>query len=130
MKSASKKNVEFKVSTGPVNGFIQRSLERARKLDRGEKLLPETTMTFEDPADLMRALSVERVRVIHAVRVRPTPLSDLAKILNRDRAAVNRDVNVLESLGLVRIHEESNPGHGRRKVVEPLAAKYQLVVTI
>ena len=99
MKSVAKKIGRVKVTTGPVEGFIRRSLERARKLDRREKLLPEITMTFEDPANLMRALSVERVRVIRAVRSKPTPLSDLAVLLKRDRTAVKGDVNVLESLG-------------------------------
>jgi hypothetical protein len=27
-------------------------------------------------------------------------------------------------------HEEINPGHGRKRVIEPRAAKYQLVATI
>ena len=38
-----------------------RSLGRARKLDHGDGLAPEITMTFEDPADLVRVLSAERV---------------------------------------------------------------------
>jgi predicted transcriptional regulator len=118
------------VSSGPVEAFIGRSLERARRLDRGEKLAPEITMTFEDPADLVRVLSAERVRVIHALRQKPAPVSELAATLRRDRKAVKRDVTLLESFGLVSAREEINPGHGRRRIIEPLAAKYQLVATI
>ena len=129
MKSV-KKNVKVKVTAGTVEAFIERSLERARKLDRGEKLPSEIRMTFEDSADLMRALSAQRVRVIRAVRDKPAPVSDLAMVLKRDRTAVRRDVSLLESLGLVKTREELNPGHGRRKVVEPLASKYQLMATI
>jgi hypothetical protein len=56
--------------------------------------------------------------------------SELAATLRRDRKAVKRDVTLLESFGLVNAREEINPGHGRKRVIEPRAAKYQLVATI
>ena len=87
-------------------------------------------MTFEDPSDLVRVLSAERVRVLRTVRAKPAPVSELAATLGRDRKAVRRDVSLLQSFGLVNTREEDNPGHGRRKVVEPRAARYQLVATI
>ena len=118
------------VSSGTVEAFVGRSLERARKMDRGEKLPSEISMTFEDPADLVRVLSAERVRVIHAVREKPASVSELAVTLRRDRKAVKRDVSLLESFGLVSGREEINPGHGRRRIIEARAAKYQLVATI
>ena len=131
MKTIAKDtNAALRVATEPVQEFIGRSIGRARKLDRGEKLPSEIRLTFEDPADLIRVLSMQRVRVIHAVRIKPTGLSELAIALNRDRKAVSRDVSVLESLGLLKTREESNPGHGVRRIVEPLARKYQLVATI
>ena len=129
-KATKKSTPRVTVSSGSVDTFIARSLGRARKLDRGERLPPEITMSFEDPADLVRVLSAERVRVIHAVRERPAPVSELAVTLRRDRKAVKRDVSLLESFGLVSAREEINPGHGRRRIIEPLAAKYQLVATI
>ena len=119
-----------KVDTGTVGAFFKKSLDRARKLDRGEKLPAELRLTFEDPADLLRVLTAQRIRVLHAVRKNPAPVSDLAAILKRDRTAVRRDVQVLKSLGLVNAHSETNPGHGRRIIIEPLAAKYELVATI
>lgn len=118
------------VSSGTVEAFMERTLERARKMDRGEKIPSEITMTFEDPSDLVRVLSAERVRVLHAVRTKPAPVSELATTLRRDRKAVRRDVSLLESFGLVSGREEINPGHGRRRIIEPCAAKYQLVATI
>jgi predicted transcriptional regulator len=134
MKNAANSNKRtprhVTVSSGTVEAFIGRSLERARKMDRGEKLPSEISMTFEDPADLVRVLSAERVRVIHAVREKPAAVSELAVILRRDRKAVKRDVSLLESFGLVSGREEINPGHGRRRIIEPRAAKYQLVATI
>jgi predicted transcriptional regulator len=118
------------VSSGTVEAFIGRSLERARKMDRREELPAEITMTFEDPADLVRILSPERVRVLRSVRAKPAPVSELAVTLRRDRKAVRRDVSLLESFKLVSTREEVNPGHGRRRIIEPRAAKYQLIATI
>jgi predicted transcriptional regulator len=126
----AKKAVDMKVATGAADEFFEHSLERARKLDRGEKLTPEITLTFEDPADLMRLLSAERVRIIQCLRKNSVPISALATILKRDRKGVSRDVKLLESFGLVKTSETPNPGHGKMKVVKTLAAKYQLVATI
>jgi predicted transcriptional regulator len=105
-------------NAGIVEAFFERSLDRARKLDRGGSFL----LTFEDPDDLLRLLTAQRVRVLRAVRKRPAPVSDLAVVLKRDRTAVKRNVKILASLGLVKIHEETDPGH--------LALKYELVATI
>jgi predicted transcriptional regulator len=129
-KTTKKTLPRVTVSSESVEEFIGRSLARARKIDRGDRLAPEITMTFEDPADLIRVLSAERVRVIHALREKPAPISELATTLKRDRKAVKRDISLLESFGLVNAREEINPGHGRRRIIEPLAAKYQLVATI
>jgi predicted transcriptional regulator len=125
-----KKAKSLSVSTGTTEDFFERSLGRARGLDRGEKLAAEMRLSFEDPADLLRVLTAQRVRVIHAIRKKPAPVSDLAIVLKRDRTAVRRDVKILRSFGLVKIQEEANPGHGRRKIVLPLASKYELIATI
>jgi len=118
------------VGRGTADAFFRRSAVRAQKLDRGETLLPEMRLTFEDPADLVRVLTEQRVRVLAAVRKNPAPVSELAAVLKRDRTAVRRDVRILTAFGLVKIHEETNPGHGRRKIVAPLATKCELVTTI
>ncbi len=134
MKSAGNSNRttarRMTVSSGTVEAFVGRSIERARKMDRREELPSEIRMTFEDPADLVRVLSPERIRVLRSVRAKPAPVTELAAALGRDRKAVRRDVSLLESFKLVSAREEANPGHGRRKIIEPRAAKYQLVATI
>jgi predicted transcriptional regulator len=123
------KNV--KLETGTVDEFFERSKVRAEKLDRGEKLPAEFRITFEDPADLLRVLSAERLRVLYAIRKKTKPtISGLATILKRDRRAVSRDVKLLEGLGLLKTRNEANPGHGVMTVVEPLAEKYRLEATV
>ena len=119
-----------RMGTGTAEAFLARSTARAGKLDRGERLLPEMRLTFEDPADLLRVLTTQRVRVLDAVRKNPAPLSELAAVLKRDRTAVRRDVRILTMFGLVTTREETNPGHGRRRIVRPLATKCELVTTI
>jgi len=53
MKTTSKKpRIVAQIATGPAEEFVGRSLARARKLDRGERLPSEIRLTFEDPADL------------------------------------------------------------------------------
>lgn len=133
MKSAKrpvKRPRRITVASGSVEEYISRSVHRARKLDRGEKIPSEITMTFEEPADLIRVLSAERVRVLRAVRAKPAPVSELAVTLKRDRKAVRRDVSLLESFGLIDSREETNPGHGRRKIITPRAARFQLLARI
>ncbi|SPF55480.1 conserved hypothetical protein [Candidatus Sulfopaludibacter sp. SbA4] len=129
----NKRKVKVIVGTGTVEEFFKRAHEDARKMDRRELLPPELRVTFEDPIDMLRALSVERMRVIKTLQkhhtTKPT-VSRLAVMLKRDRKAVSRDVKVLESFGLLKIREQLNPGHGRMKVIEPLAAQYYLTATI
>jgi predicted transcriptional regulator len=49
-----------------------------------------------------------------------------AKKLGRDPKSVRRDVAKLEQYGVVRTREEINPGHGRVKIVEPVADLFEL----
>jgi predicted transcriptional regulator len=129
----NKRKVKVLVSAGTVEEFFKRAHEDAKKMDRGKLLPTEVRVTFEDPIEMLRALSVERMKVIRTVQrhhaAKPT-VSKLAVMLKRDRKAVSRDVKVLESLGLLKTREQLNPGHGIMKVVEALAEKYHLTATI
>ena len=100
-----KRNAKVWVTADGAGGFFRRAREHARKLDRGEPIAPEITVTFED-------------------------VRDLANGLQRDTRAVSRDVDLLESFGLLRTRYEKNPGHGRRRIVESCAANYQLLAAI
>jgi len=125
-----KRAVNMKVSTGTADEFFERSLERARKIDRGEKLITKITLTFEDSAETMQLLSTNKIRIIKCLRKNTIKISELATIHNRNPKADSRDVKLLESFRLVNTNDTPNPGHGKMKVVETLAAKYQLVATI
>src|SRR5271157_4826488 len=118
------------VTADGTEGFFRRAREHARKLDRSEPIAPELTVTFEDASDMLRVLSAQRVRLLRIAGKKALPVSDLASGLKRDARAVSRDVDLLESFGLIRTRYEANPGHGRRRIVEPRAAKYQLMATL
>ncbi len=125
-----KKMAKIRVSADGVEGFFARALEHARRLDRGQELPPEITISFEDPADMIRVLSAERIRLLRRTKNKPTTVSELAASLKRDTRAVSRDVDLLERFGLLETLYEANPGHGRRRVIIPRAANYQLVAMI
>jgi predicted transcriptional regulator len=125
-----KKTARLRVTADGVKGFFDRAHAHARKLDRGEELAPEATVSFENVSDMVRVLSAERVRLLHVAREKATSMSDLATDLGRDTRAIARDVDLLERFGLLRSRYEKNPGHGRRRIVESRAATYHLVATI
>lgn len=127
----SKRVNSVTLTTGTLAEYVERSIDRAKKLDRSEKLPAEIRVIFEDPADLLRVISAQRLRVLYTIRTKTKPtISRLAIILKRDRKAVSRDVKLLEGLGLLRTRDEANPGHGVMTVVEPLAKKYHLIATV
>jgi predicted transcriptional regulator len=101
-------------------GFRKRSLERAKKLDRGELLEPEKILTFENA---FKTLTRARIGVYRKVKEKEISITALADSLNRPREAVSRDVTALHSVGLVKLRNVSNPGHGRVVMVSPVAKK-------
>jgi predicted transcriptional regulator len=78
----------------------------------------------------VRILTSERVRLLRRVKAGSLPISDLASVLNRDVRAVSRDVVLLEKAGLLRTSYRANPGHGKLKIVEPVAREYRLTASL
>lgn len=128
MRKTEKNRV--RVLNDGVKGFFGRARARARKLDRGERPEREIIISFEDAADMVRVLSSERLRLLRVARKHPSSVHALAEGLGRNARAVSRDVDLLEQFGLVESRYEANPGHGRRRIVEPRGAKYQLIATV
>lgn len=123
------KATKVRVLAESTNKFFARVREDARKLDRGEMPKSEIVISFEDPHDMMKVLSAERVRLLRASKT-ATPVSALAGTLKRNPRAVSRDIDLLESFGLLRTRYVPNPGHGRHRIVESSAKNYQLIANI
>ena len=82
-------------------GHVQRSLDRARRMSRGERLKPEKIVNFANALHLFECLSTERVRLLLTIRNKSLSISALAIELGRNRGSVTRDVNKLREFGLV-----------------------------
>ncbi len=124
------KNNKITVGTGAVNEFFDRVRKNAARLDRSKSIRPGITITFEDPLEMLSVLTAERVRLLRKAKAGALAISDLAQGLKRDVRAVSRDVDRLEKVGLLRTSYLPNPGHGRYKIVEPVAKEYNLVASI
>jgi predicted transcriptional regulator len=124
------KRDKVRVTNEGVKGFFGRAREHVRRLDRGGKLPVEMTISFENANDILSVLSPQRIRVLEFAKAGPKPVAGMASGLNRDPRAVSRDIDLLERFGLLRSRYETNPGHGKRRIVEPCAAKYLLVATV
>ena len=122
--------MRLKIHTDGFEGYAKRSLARAKKLSRGKKIRPEMSITFEDPLDMAEAITPERIRLCFAVRKEPLSVTALAAELGRDRRAVSRDVEILVKFGLINTRFETNPGHGRVRIVESVANRLELRVAI
>jgi predicted transcriptional regulator len=118
--------MNFTIHTDGFDGFSERSLERARKMDRGERIEPSFGITFESPMQMFEVLTAARVRMVEVARTKPYSVTALAKKLKRDTKSVRRDVQKLEQAGVLRTRQAINPGHGRVKIVEPVAQSFEL----
>lgn len=124
------KKGKVNIGTGTAADFFERIRSHAKRLDSGESLPAEVNVTFEDPSEMLKVLTAERVRLLRRAKAGSVAVSDLASGLRRDVRAVNRDVVLLEKAGLLRTSYRVNPGHGRLKIVEPVAREYRLIANI
>lgn len=114
------------VRSDGFEGYTKRALTRARRLASNEKIEAEMTITFETPLAMLDVLTTERIRLCEVARKQPFSITALATALKRDPKSVRRDVLKLERAGVVRIREQVNPGHGRVRIVEPVAERFEL----
>ncbi len=122
--------MKTKVFADGLVGHVRRSLERAEKLERGESIAAEKIITFADPLHMFECLTAERIRLCQAVRKKRLSVSALAEELGRNRGSVTRDVNKLRQFGLIRLRDEVNPGHGKVRIVEPVAHTIEMRTTL
>ena len=118
------------IKTGTEEDFFKRGRQLAKAADRGEQLPDERIISFEDPADVMKLITVTRLALFRAVKEAPGSITDIAARLHRDRSAVKRDLDELEQVGLVTIVEKILPGHGRMKEVRATATRFQLTAEV
>ena len=106
--------------------FFGRGRALARLADAAMPLPEEHTVSFEEPADLLRLLTAAHLAIFRAVRDEPASITDLARRLHRDRSAVKRDVDRLARAGMVTVEDKVFPGYGRMKEVHSAARSFRL----
>ena len=114
----------------PLETFFERGRQLAEMADRGTAIPFSRVVAFEDVASLLRVLTEKRVLLLKQVKEAPASISMLARMLNRDRSAVTRDVQLLESFGVIEVTERPLPGHGKQKWVTPLAGELRLTAIL
>lgn len=118
MKKPKKNDdVNILVINESINSFFARGKETAKALDRNKHLSPRRVISFEDPLDLVNFLTEKKLNLVASVRKKPRSISDLAKDLKRSRAAINTDVQLLESVGILESKYVVNPGHGKYRII-------------
>ncbi len=105
---------------------MARSLERAKKRVRGERVRPERHIMFEHPEDMVSFMTPHRIRLYRELKERSLSVTDLAKALDRNRSAVSRDVKALRERRLVKLTRAVNPGHGVVTLVSARAKNVEL----
>jgi predicted transcriptional regulator len=118
------KNITLKA--GSEQDFFRRGKVLARLADAGQPIPEERTVSFEDPADLLRLLTASRLDVFRSVKAEPGSITVIAGRLHRDRSAVKRDVDQLAQVGLVTIETKTLPGHGHMKEIRAAAGTFRL----
>lgn len=117
------------ITQGTDEDFFARGKALAKRLDRRERIGARdvaATITFEDIADLLHALTPARLELIRVVKSEPGSITSLAQRLNRDRSAVTRDVELLRQIGILEVEDRPEPGHHRQKWVSPRAPLMKL----
>ena len=99
------KEVTLHVET--LDDFARRSMETARRLDRGVREQGRRHISFESMEGLLRVLTPNRWRLLRALRARgPLSVRALARSLDRDYRGVHADVAVLIDAGLIERNEQ------------------------
>lgn len=105
-----------------LKSHSQRSKAVARALDEQADTVPyaKTFNNFEFE-DFLSQLTPKRFELLRLASKGRRSISDLAAASHRDQSAVSRDVATLSKLGLVKVELVANAGHGRKKIVMPIA---------
>jgi predicted transcriptional regulator len=125
------RKVTVQVVEDGMEEFFRRARRNAQALDRGDALPDETTILFEDPAQLLGMLTPERKRLLRSLRDEgEASIAALAERLGRDRRGVSRDVVAMRDRGLVRTSYVLHAGKKCNLVVTPTAKRLELKAAI
>jgi len=105
------------VKNESIKEFFKRGRDVAKLIDQKNHIVPARIISFEDVHDLVKFLTETKLNLISAVRKKAISISDLSKTLNRSRSAVGKDIQLLESVGILKSKYITNSGHGRLRII-------------
>ncbi|NOY72018.1 MAG: HTH domain-containing protein [Gammaproteobacteria bacterium] len=110
------------LKAGTTKDFFASARETAREIDENRAVTQKDIIWIE--ADTMlELLKINTTDVIKTIRnASRITYTELEKNTGRSRASLNKDIRVLEQVGIVRVQSEKNAGHGQHKVVEIVSA--------
>jgi predicted transcriptional regulator len=117
-KSKKLNEIIVHVKTETMDDFFNRGKSLAKRLDKGEKVTSQRIVSFEDPEDLIKFLTQNKRALLAAIRKKPKSISSLANELHRSRSSIDKDIQMLEAIGIVESEYVSNPGHGRCRLIK------------
>jgi predicted transcriptional regulator len=120
-KIATHKKAKVTITTDGERGFFERGKEIAKLADAGKFIPASRIINFDSPEEMLAILTKVRRNLMALLRERDASITDIANLLRRDRAAVAKDIKLLEHYGLVTISDEINPGHRHRKIVHAIS---------
>lgn len=119
------------ISTDGKRGFFARGKMIGKLADERQLVPKKRIINFDSPEEMIAILTKTRRGLIALLRKGDASITDIANVMHRDRAAVTKDIKLLEGCGLVTVSEEINPGHGHRKLVHAISKQpIQLEVII
>ena len=99
---------EVRLHVETLDTFLKRTMDMARKLDRGEHKRGKSHISFESMEAFLRVLTPNRWALLRALRASgASSIRALAKTLDRDYRGVHADVTALIEAGLI---ERSDSG--------------------
>lgn len=116
-KLKMKDKLNILVINESIDSFFVRGKSTTNALDTKKHVSAHRVINFEDPLVLVNFLTEQKLNLVATVRKKPCSISDLARDLKRSRAAIDKDIQLLESVGIVESKYIINPGHGRRRVI-------------
>jgi predicted transcriptional regulator len=115
------KTLKVIIATDGEEGFFARGKEIAKLADEGRSIPSKRIINFNSPEEMLTVLTKTRRGLMACLRKGEASITEIANLINRDRAAVAKDIKLLEHYGLVTVSKEINSGHGHRKLVHAIS---------
>ncbi len=106
----------------PAQAFKQESIEDFKRVQQGKKVADseyDIVLNFPDISWLNKIVSPERMRIYQMIKdKKPSSIYELAKLLGRAVANVQRDVRELAQFGVIELRKIRKKGQ-KRETLQP-----------